>query len=410
MARNDEVHVNITGDASNLDGALRRANAAIDRASKQWKKDFGALEQVAKKASLAIAGISAVGGAVAFKALKEAAKDSKELSDRLDAVSKSWHNVFAAIGRTIAGDDPSKTIGSLADAIQRVADSITRNERKFAWFFTGLRDLPGLIGAAATGGGAGLASRLTALRGVGIDPRAGIPHLPDLVVDVSDQVRTAQEQRKRAAAEAANERAKAAVLRAEQNQFAFRHWGNMMMPLPGATIPFQILPTRYDPSVSDVGGFHTIGARASAISSRRALPTGSNSLIDRLGGREAALLLALQGAQGAAGGDPLGALLNTASSAGFAIGGPAGLGIAAGTSIIGALSKIFGSSRDREDEAYRAHARALREARDNTPTVVLNFPAGALYNTSDPDFQEAIMETIESATGNRVGRVTFARG
>lgn len=141
-----------------------------------------------------------------------------------------------------------------------------------------------------------------------------------------------------------------------------------------------------------------------------AIASGANASVwSRFGGGENAAMMAIQMAQGAASGGGLGALMGGAGSmAGMALGGP--VGAAAGGFIGTQLANLLGSSKDREEEQYRAHARALREAAGQIFTVILNFPGGALYDTSNPDFQEAIVETIEAATGNRNGRVQLVRG
>lgn len=132
-------------------------------------------------------------------------------------------------------------------------------------------------------------------------------------------------------------------------------------------------------------------------------PTASSSF-DRSG----AAMIALNAAQGLTGGGGAGALLGGIGSlAGLAVGGPTGAAVGGG--IANLLTNLLGSRHEREEEQYRAHARALREAAGQLFTINLYLPAGNFYDTNNPDFQEALIETIEAATGNRNGRVQVVR-
>ncbi len=410
MARNDEVKVHITGDDSGLAGALRRANSAIDKSSKQWKKDFGDLEKITKGLVIGMSAVGAAGAGIVVKSLREAGKESAALEYQLDSLGKAWDNMFAAIGRGLAGNT-GNPIDSLADAIQRLADAIDRKKSTLSWFVERL--VPAITG---------LGTRFTfstprGLTGPELTKAQAVfrlnqnPHLPAVVADVSDQVRNAKrirEEERRFAEEQARVLAKIAAqdeARLLSRISAGLRVGPESISRSTATETLPISGLSFQSLVP-------VGRGATAINSRRGMagraPSRFDQMIGRLGGGEAAALLALQGFQGVASGDPLGGLLSTATSAGFAVGGPAGLGIAAGATILSTISKIFGSSRDREDEMYRAHARALREAREQAPTFVFNFPAG-LLDPHNPDWQEAFAETAEAVSGNRSGRFVFSR-
>ncbi len=406
---NDEVKVHITGDDSGLAGALRRANSAIDKSSKQWKKDFGDLEKVTKGLAIGLSAVGAAGAGIVVKSLREAAKDSQYLEIQLGKLSEAWNNVFAAIGRGLAGD-AGRPIDSMADAVQRLADAIDRNRESLGWFVRMVSAVTGLGNRFTFSTPKGLTGPELSKAQADFQLNKN-PHLPGVVVDVSDQVRNAKrirEDERRFAEEQARVMAKIAA----QDEARFLARLSAGMHVGRESISRMTSVDTLAVSGLSFSSLVPVGRGATPINSRRGMtgrgPSGFDQFIGRLGGGEAAALLAMQGFQGVASGDPLGGLLNTAASAGFAAGGPAGLGIAAGATIIGALSKIFGSSRDREDEAYRAHARALREARDNTPTFVFNFPAG-LLDPHNPDWQEAFAETAEAVSGNRSGRFVFTR-
>jgi len=174
---------------------------------------------------------------------------------------------------------------------------------------------------------------------------------------------------------------------------------------PSTSVSTDVSPK---PKVVSIGGIRFRLPKAPRpVHERNAGDPRDASVLDPFGG-PAGIAADILGAASSDGGGGLNMLLRAGEA--FASGGSVGLA-SFGLNFVGsALGKIFGSSREREEEQYRAHARALREARDTTPIVHLHFPKGALYDTSSPDFQEAIMETIELATGNRVGRVQVSVG
>ena len=84
------------------------------------------------------------------------------------------------------------------------------------------------------------------------------------------------------------------------------------------------------------------------------------------------------------------------------VGGPAAmLGIGFGITAIGSL---FGSSREREEEQYRAHLRALKEARQDRTSVTIMMPRGS-RTPFDAEWMETISQTLEALTGAGMGRV-----
>jgi len=86
------------------------------------------------------------------------------------------------------------------------------------------------------------------------------------------------------------------------------------------------------------------------------------------------------------------------------IGGPAAmLGIGFG---ISALGSLFGSSQDREQEQYRAHLRALKEARKQDTNVTIVMPRGT-RSPFDAQWMETIAQTLDAITGAGMGRVNL---
>jgi hypothetical protein len=103
-----------------------------------------------------------------------------------------------------------------------------------------------------------------------------------------------------------------------------------------------------------------------------------------------------------------GALPEQAAKAGGAAkaaaiaGGPAGLAIAGGGLALMLASNLFG--RKSEDAQFRAHLRALREARKDEVVINLHLPGG-IIDTTNPAWREAVYNTMVEAQGDRVGRL-----
>jgi len=86
----------------------------------------------------------------------------------------------------------------------------------------------------------------------------------------------------------------------------------------------------------------------------------------------------------------------------FAGGGPAGLAGFGINAVGGLLSRWLGSSQEREEEAYRAHVRALREAREENRQVVNVFVAG-LPDPRSGQSREWFVNVLKEAGVTRTG-------
>ena len=89
--------------------------------------------------------------------------------------------------------------------------------------------------------------------------------------------------------------------------------------------------------------------------------------------------------------------------------GPAGLvagaAIAIGGSLLGGL--FGGRNREREEEQFRAHLRALRQAQmEQLMNFTIVLPSVPI-NPNDPAWKEAVSETMRSVAGTRTGSVEF---
>jgi hypothetical protein len=91
----------------------------------------------------------------------------------------------------------------------------------------------------------------------------------------------------------------------------------------------------------------------------------------------------------------------------FASGGTAGLAMFGLSAVGGLLGNLFGSSRDREEEIYRANLRAMKDAREASPVINFYFPRGQFIDTRNPAWQEAISSTLEELGDTRRGRIRF---
>jgi hypothetical protein len=105
----------------------------------------------------------------------------------------------------------------------------------------------------------------------------------------------------------------------------------------------------------------------------------------------------------ASGGGTRQSLLGLGSGLAASVGGPLGVGLGAAVGIIGGL---LGKSKDREEEQYRAHLRALRDARQELFNFTIVIPKG-VPNPRDPEWKQWLTDAMVESSGTRTGRVTF---
>lgn len=108
----------------------------------------------------------------------------------------------------------------------------------------------------------------------------------------------------------------------------------------------------------------------------------------------------LQGRQSVVGG-----ISSVLGAAGSIAPGPAGTVLQGASMALSLFEGVFGNKQEREQEAYRAHLRAIREARDDQQTVFQIFLPGGVVNTRDPVWKETIANTIVELDGTRTGRI-----
>lgn len=112
-----------------------------------------------------------------------------------------------------------------------------------------------------------------------------------------------------------------------------------------------------------------------------------------------------------AGGMAAAALSAGGAAAGTGIGAPAGIALMVAGMGLSLLSGLLGrdSGEEEEQREYRAHLRALRDARrEQMMTVQLVLPDG-MVDFGDPRYQEALAEGIDAVRGNRVGNTELVR-
>lgn len=90
------------------------------------------------------------------------------------------------------------------------------------------------------------------------------------------------------------------------------------------------------------------------------------------------------------------------ASAAATAAGPAGLAMAAAGLALTLGTSLFG--RRSEESNYRAHLRALREARRDEVVINLHLPGGVI-DTTNPVWREAVNNTLVTLSGDRVGRL-----
>jgi hypothetical protein len=88
--------------------------------------------------------------------------------------------------------------------------------------------------------------------------------------------------------------------------------------------------------------------------------------------------------------------------------GPAGMAAGAALAVGGALlGGLLGHKKEREEEQFRAHLRALRQAQtEQLMNFTIVLPNGPI-NPNDPAWKEAVANTMRSVAGTRTGRVEF---
>jgi hypothetical protein len=88
--------------------------------------------------------------------------------------------------------------------------------------------------------------------------------------------------------------------------------------------------------------------------------------------------------------------------------GPAGIAAGAALAIGGTLlGGLLGHKKEREEEQFRAHLRALRQAQtEQLMNFTIVLPNGPI-NPNDPAWKEAVANTMRSVAGTRTGRVEF---
>jgi hypothetical protein len=138
-------------------------------------------------------------------------------------------------------------------------------------------------------------------------------------------------------------------------------------------------PSRFSPQ-KDTG--QTTGGGGGAAGAVQA--AGASSLADQAGQRLTKLLTPMLGA------------------------GPAGIAAGAALAIGGTLlGGLFGHKKEREEEQFRAHLRALRQAQtEQLMNFTIVLPNGPI-NPNDPAWKEAVANTMRSVAGTRTGRVEF---
>lgn len=151
------------------------------------------------------------------------------------------------------------------------------------------------------------------------------------------------------------------------------------------------------------GALGRMTASLAAAGGRQLLSTGLSRISDwrnsdKLGAHAAALIKDRGGAMD----EQIKAA--TAASSAAAAGGPAGIGFAAAGLALQIIPKLF-NGRESEESNYRAHLRALRDARRDTINVTLVMPNSTLNPARDPAFREAVANTLLEVGDGRIGRL-----
>lgn len=356
-----------------------------------------------------------------------AREDGKTLQAQLERITNAVDDLFEAFGGALAGDDAANSIGGIADAIKALADTIERNKDGIHEFFATLGrnltegPLNWRMGAEAGEGLRGLIGQgvnaLTRGRGEGgLFSNAGVA--PPLDTD-------------------------AALLNA-----VYGRVGRNPPPASRPVVDTPVgsgLPARpgriviADPFLRGAEGLGTgvtdaalpglsVGARAAAggqsleeiLAERngrrwrgdRAFigDQSGTGPVDRIsaqqwlaaGGQAANLFGGVMTGRTSA----LGALGGGAGIAGGLVGGPAGIALQGVSMAAGLVEGIFGNKRDREEEQYRAHLRALREARREQMTVIrVTLPAGS--GKPDHAYIESLAEAMLEVQGTNAAGVQW---
>lgn len=374
-------------------------------------------------------GIGATSGADAVRQLQErfgglAREDGATLEAQLLRVKNAVDDLFQAIGKAVVGPEAAEGIDGIAAAILRLADAIEERAPTFnAWF-----ERMGKLKDAALGlpGYTGVIPDPLGIGGIVNPGRA-----PRLLTGDQLQEEQLYDFIWANRSTLLPPRTKSDTSRPSGGGFSTPPGANL--PKPGTpsvsgvtTLTVESVQAMVDKqwkSVADIFGTSAKKAIAGiepldipAWSGPRAqdwLPEGVRpGLATDPADQEArnrqllgfAGVVANAGVGVAQGGNPLGGLGSIAGAASGLFTGGASTALGVASLGLGVLSSIFGNSREREEEAYRAHLRALRESREPTTIVNLRFPDGVI-DPRNPDWKLAVADVIREIGGTGTGGI-----